>query len=78
MFTASIFNLCPGMEVDYEVYNGDLSVIAVRIGDHDVTETLEAFGFQWSRFEHAVRGALEEIREEIEADNAADAAWGGL
>lgn len=74
MNTAKIYNLQHGMEVDYEVYNGDLSVIAVRIQGVDVTETLEAFGFQWSRFEHAVRGALEEIREEIEADNAADAA----
>lgn len=74
MFTASIHNLQPGMEVDYEVYNGDLSVIAVRIGDHDVTECLEAFGFDWKRFEHEVVGALEEIREEITDDNAADAA----
>lgn len=74
MYTASIHNLCKGMEVDYETYDGDLSVIAVRIGDRDITETLEAFGFQWSRFEHAVRGALEEIREEITDDNAADAA----
>lgn len=74
MYTAKIYNLQHGMEVDYEVYDGDLSVIAVRIGDHDVTECLEAFGFNWKRFEHAVVGALEEIREEIEADNAADAA----
>ena len=71
MNTASIYNLCPGMEVDYE---GDLSVIAVRIGGHDVTECLEAFGFNWSRFEHAVQGALAEILEDELNDIAADAA----
>lgn len=74
MYTAKIYNLQHGMEVDYEVYEGDLSVIAVRIGDHDVTECLEAFGFDWKRFEHAVVGALVEIRDEIDDDNAADAA----
>lgn len=73
MYTAKIYNIQHGMEVDYEVYEGDLSVIAVRINGVDITETLEVFGFGWKRFEHAVREGLAEIRDEIGDDNAASA-----